>query len=70
MHGPWAGQRPVLASLLDVLGEARNGSLPAAQANAVANVAGAIVKVWQASVVEDRLSELEGQIDALNRRGA
>ncbi len=62
--------RPVLATLLEVLGEVRRGDLAPGQANAVANVAGAIVKVYTSATVEDRLSELETQIAALSRRPA
>jgi len=62
--------RPVLALLLDVLSEARSGDIAPAQANAVAAVAGAIVKVYSSATVEERISELETQIATLTRRGA
>ena len=51
--------RPVLALLLDTLDDVHGGKLPAAQANAVATVAGAVVKVYQAGLLEERISALE-----------
>ena len=62
--------RPVLALLLDAFGETHRGELDPKVAGALAALAGAVVRVYQAGQVEDRLSELEAQIDALNRRPA
>jgi len=62
--------RPVLALLLDVLADARDGTIAPAQANAVAAVAGAIVKVYSSATVEERIADLEEQIATLTRRGA
>ena len=59
--------RPVLALLLKTLNETHGGDLDPKVAGALAAVAGAIVKVYQAGVVEDRLAELEGQIATLTR---
>ena len=59
--------RPVLALLLTTLEETHRGDLDPKVAGALAAVAGAIVKVYQAGVVEDRLAELEGQIATLTR---
>ena len=61
--------RPVLALLLTTLNETHEGTITPAQAGALSAVAGAIVRVYQAGVVEDRLAELEAQIAQL-RRGA
>ncbi len=62
--------RPVLAALLEVLGEVQSGDLAPGQANAVANVAGAIVKVYTSGQLEDRLADLETQIATFSRRPA
>jgi len=53
--------RPVLTLLLDVLADARDGTIAPAQAHAIAAIAGAL---------EERLAELEEQISTLTRRGA
>lgn len=60
--------RPVLDSLLVALPEVRAGTLTPAHASAMAALAGAIVKVWQAGVVEERLAALEAADQA--RRGS
>src|SRR5215207_5022928 len=62
--------RPVLALLLDVLTEAREGTIPPAQANAVATVAGAIVKVYSSATVEQQIADLQEQLARLTRRPA
>jgi hypothetical protein len=60
--------RPVLALLLDVLAEAREGTIPPAQANAVATVAGAIVKVYGSATLEQQIADLHEQVARLSRR--
>ena len=62
--------RPVLTLLLTTLTETHAGTITPAQAGALSAVAGAIVKVYQAGVVEDRLAELEAQIATLTRARA
>jgi hypothetical protein len=62
--------KPVLQLLLDVLADARDGTIAPAQANAVAAVAGAIVRVYSSATIEERIADLEQQIATLTRRGA
>ena len=59
--------RPVLALLLTTLEETHRGDLDPKVAGALAAVAGAVCRVYQAGVVEDRLAELEAQIATLTR---
>ena len=55
--------RPVLATLLaaldEVRGEEGEPAITPAQANAMASLAGAIVRVYQAGVLEERVAALE-----------
>ena len=62
--------RPVLALLLEVLEDARKGAIAPAQANAVASVAGAIVKVYASATVEQQIADLQEQVALLSRRSA
>ncbi len=62
--------RPVLLLLLDVLTEARDGTIAPAQANAVASIAGAIVKVYSSATVEQQIADLQHQVARLSRRPA
>ncbi len=62
--------RPVLTTLLDVLTEVRAGDLAPGQANAVATVAGAIVKVYASATVEQQIADLQEQVARLSRRPA
>jgi TRAP-type mannitol/chloroaromatic compound transport system permease large subunit len=62
--------RPVLLLLLDVLGEARDGTIAPAQANAVASIAGAIVRVYSSATVEQQITDLQEQVSRLTRRQA
>jgi hypothetical protein len=51
--------RPVLALLLDALTETRRGELDPRTAGALAALAGAIVRVYSAGEIEQRVRELE-----------
>ena len=51
--------RPVLDTLLQALPATRDGALTPGQAGALAALAGAIVKVWTAGQLEQRVLELE-----------
>jgi hypothetical protein len=62
--------RPVLALLLEVLTEARDGTIAPAQANAVASLAGAVVKVYTSATVEQQVADLQDQVDRLSRKQA
>jgi len=62
--------RPVLTLLLQVLEEARDGRIAPAQANAVATVAGAIVKVYGSATVEQQIAALEAEIATISQRRA
>ena len=59
--------RPVLTLLLATLNETHSGDLDPKVAGAMAAVAGAIVRVYQAGVGEDRLAEAEAQIAVVTR---
>jgi len=59
---------PVLALLLQVLEEARDGRIAPAQANAVATVASAIVKLYGSAVIEQQIESLQEQVTRLSRR--
>jgi hypothetical protein len=60
--------RPVFADLISAMAEVREGTLSAQRGAAMASLAGAAVRVWQAGLVEDRLRDLEAAYDALGRR--
>ncbi len=62
--------RAPLALLFDVLGEVHRGELDPRAATAMAAVAGAITRLYQAGVVEDRITELEAQVATLAARRA
>ena len=49
----------MLQTLLDALAEVHNGDLEPGQANAMAALAGAIVKVYSSGQLEERLEALE-----------
>lgn len=51
--------KPVLATLLETLGQLHSGELDPKTGSAMAAVAGAIVKVYQAGTLEERLQALE-----------
>jgi len=51
--------RPVLYTLLVALRDTQNGSLTPGQAQAMASVAGAVVRVYQSGTMEERLAALE-----------
>ena len=53
--------KPVLAQLLDALEETHSGAITPAQAGALAALAGAIVKVYTAGTMEERIAALEAQ---------
>jgi len=65
-----SAMRPVLSLLLDALEETRRGDLDPKVAGALAALAGAVVRVYSSATVEERISELEGQIAALTQRPA
>ena len=62
--------RPVVATLLDALAEVHDGTLTPGQASAMASLAGAVVKVYQAGVLEERVEVLEAAQGAPGRRRA
>lgn len=51
--------RPVLDQLLDAMGRLETGALDPRAATAMASVAGAITRVYQAGTLEERLQALE-----------
>lgn len=51
--------RPVLATLLDALDEVHDGDLEPKAASAMAALAGAIVRVYSAGTLEERIAALE-----------
>ena len=51
--------KPVLSRLLEALEEVHTEGLSPAQAQAMASLAGAIVRVYQVGTLEERLSALE-----------
>ncbi|HAP89876.1 MAG TPA: hypothetical protein DCR15_09060 [Arthrobacter bacterium] len=53
--------RPVVAQLLDAIGETHDGTLDARQASAMASLAGALVRVYQAGTLEERVAALEAE---------
>lgn len=53
--------RPVLDQLLEAMPAIADGSLDPRQASAMASVAGAITRVYQAGTLEERLQALEAQ---------
>ena len=53
--------RPVLDTLLDAVGEVRGGTLTPQQAGALASLAGAIVRVFTAGTLEERVAALEAE---------
>ncbi len=62
--------RPVLDTLLAAVDEVRDGGLTTQQAGALAALAGAIVRVYQAGTLEERLAALEAAQAAQEGRGA
>jgi hypothetical protein len=63
--------RPVLDQLHDAMDAVANGSMPPKTGAALAALAGAVVRVYEASVLEQRLAALEGASDVrygANRR--
>ena len=63
--------RPVLDTLLAAVDDVRGGALTTQQAGALASLAGAIVKVYQAGVLEERVAALElAQAEGQSRRSA
>ncbi len=51
--------RPVLAAVFAALRDVRSGAIAPAQASAIASLAGAAVKVYQAGLLEERIAALE-----------
>ncbi len=63
--------RPTLATLLAAVDEVQDGRLAPGQASAMASLAGAIVRLYQTGVLEERIASLEAlQEQADTRRGA
>jgi len=62
--------RPVLNSLLAAVGEVRDGTLPPARAQALAALAGAIVRTFQVGLLEERLAALEQAAEVSEGRTA
>ena len=63
--------RPTLGTLLAAVDEVKDGSLTPGQASAMASLAGAIVRLYQTGVLEERIAGLEAvQEQADTRRGA
>ena len=60
--------RPVLSLLLDALDQTHRGELDPKVSTALAALAGAIVRTYQAGAVEERLADLETQIARLSSR--
>jgi hypothetical protein len=54
--------KPVLGVILDALGEVHRGELDPPVANAMANLAGAAVRLFQAAELESRLERLEDRL--------
>ena len=63
-----ASLKPTLGLLLTAIEEAYEGSLPPARASAMASLAGAIVRLYTAGTLEERLQALE-QAHADSRSG-
>ncbi len=59
--------KPVIATLLTALDEAHRGDLDPKVANAMAALAGAVGRLYQTGVLEERIAALEA---AQDRRGA
>jgi hypothetical protein len=64
-----ASLRPVLAVLFDALDEVHSGKLEPPQANAMAALASAIVRVYGAGQLEERLERLEQAAELRQRAG-
>ncbi len=63
--------RPVLDTLLAAVDDVKGGALTAQQAGALASLAGAIVKVYTAGVLDERVAALElSQVEGQARRSA
>ncbi len=66
--------KPVLHALLDSLAKVKQGDMRPQQASATAALAGAIVRVYEAGMLEERLQALESvqtpSADTRGRRGA
>ncbi len=63
--------RPTLATLLAAVDEVKDGKLMPGQASAMASLAGAIVRLYQTGILEERIASLEAlQEQADTRRGA
>jgi len=54
--------RPILETLEKALSEVHAGALEPRQAGAMASLAGAIVKVYETGLLEERLTDLEARI--------
>ena len=59
-----ASLKPTLGLLLEAIDEAYEGTLPPARANAMATLAGAVVRLYQVGVLEERLATLEAAHEA------
>jgi len=66
--------KPVLHALLDALGKVKQSQITPQQASAAAALAAAIVRVYEAGMMEERLQALEtaqtADTTAVGRRGA
>lgn len=61
--------KPVLATLLETLGQLHDGAIDPKTGSAMAAVAGAIVRVYRAGTLEERLQALEQAYTAERRAG-
>ncbi len=62
--------RPVLDTLLVAVDDVKAGTLTTQQASALASLAGAIVRVYQAGIIEERVATLEALYADQDRRSA
>ena len=56
--------RPILDGLLDVFADVKKGDMDPRTGTALASIAGAIVKVYQAGALEERVHALETALAA------
>ena len=63
-----SAMRPALARLFSALGEVHRGELDPRQASAMAALAGAIARLYQAGELEERVRQLEAAPPAEERR--
>jgi TRAP-type mannitol/chloroaromatic compound transport system permease large subunit len=63
-----ASLKPTIALLFTVLEEVHTGALTPAQGTAIAALAGAIARLYQAGIVEERLAALEATTAPSDRK--